>query len=464
MFVSKGALSKLAFLLLALVCATPEAHAVAAPNSCLQVFTRAAAFQPPARPQTPATAATTPMTPSEAPIGKPNGFNLTLFETMRDRYVARGIKERPKTPEAKAALVAAALRLTNKQDVVNLEEWVRTASPSEIRALTKSIGRIDPRKGISPKRAELLFLDILEITHNSKPSFRGLVTRGFKEEQKRVLLQWARTEFMQKPFLQALDSLGLVKDPGIRDVVRRRMMKHPNASNIFKAVFQNAFFMTLFPVQFAGVPVPYVGPKLELLKSRSLSAAVKGQITRNGLDAAYGPLHQRYGKLARFELAWNYARHVATGAMIAYAVTQIYPGFVSSVMPEGYIDPEQDNAFEMGAKVLDYYTRLSLLVRWDGIKNILLPTPKAPPARANDEPQAAPLPDALPPGANAEAATDQSMNEGDSAETSTDYAPPAFDTAPDMPPDVPAAALPPAPASSGSPSAAAEPSSGTLEF
>lgn len=474
--VSRASKTTAALLLTSLSLAS-VAHAAGAPNSCPAVFTRRAAPATSQAAQTQTSqsrAATAAARPTEAPrtqapIGKPNGFNLQTFETAIDRYLHKGIKERPKTVEQKAALVAAALRRTEKRDIVNLEEWVRTASADEIKSLGRAIGKIDPRKGISPRRAENLFLDVLAITHSEKTTFRGLITQGFSAQKKNLILHWARTEFAQKPFIEALDSMWLVKDPGVRDVIRRRMAKHPNVVNTFNSIFYNSFFMTLFPAQFAGVPLPYALPKLDLLKRHSLSSSVKAQITRRGIDAAYDSLHARYGKLARFELAYSYARHVATGAMIAYAVTQLYPGFVGSLLPPGYINPDEDNAFVMGMKVIDYYTRLALLVRWDGITGKLLPTPEEKPKTDAGEPPAPQLPDALPPGADSQAATDSNLDAaaGDTAAAQgADYAPPAFDPAPDMPPDVPAAALPDvsptsAPADT---SAAAEPETNVLDF
>ncbi len=404
--------------------------------------------------------------------GKRGEFNLHLFATTRDRIVKNGLKETPKTREAKAAVVAAALKLTERRDVVNLEEWIATASPAEIKRLTNKVGKIDPRKGISPRKAEILFLDILAITHQEKATFRGLVTKGFTNQEKQNLLHWARTEFAQKPFVEALEGLGLVKDQGVRDVLRRRIAKHPNVKNVINNIFFNAFFMTLFPMSFHGIPLPYAAPKLTLLKQNTLSPALRAKITRKGIDEAFGDLHARYGKQVRFQTAWNYARHIATGALMAYAITQIYPGFMTSLLPPNYIDPEKDSAFDMGMKVIDHYTRLSALIRWEGIRDSVVGMiwPRNPEIAPAPGPAPAPIvqPDALPPGETAQAATDDSLNAdtSDPSEASGDYAPPTFDPAPDMPPDVPVSDLPAVPPSmsASASSAAMEPQSDVTEF
>jgi hypothetical protein len=362
------------------------------------------------------------------------------------------------------------------RDIIDVEEWVRTASNDDLKRLVKSIGRIDPKKGIGPKRAEQLLASVVELRFQSKPTFRGLITRGFSDQQKRSLQAWAATEFMRKPFEKALDDLVGINDPGIRDVLRRRMEKSPNINNVLRNIFWNSFFMNLFPAQLAGLPLPYLLPRIDILKNRALQPTVRARITRTGsIEAAYPAIYARYGKIARFETAWNYARHVMTGAAIAYAFTQIYPGFMTSIMPPGYIDKDHDSSLEMGAKVIDYYSRLALLIRWEGIKDEIWPSSKTqtPQAQGPQAPPPPQLPDARPPDANSQAATDQGLNgnSGD-AGAANDYAPPTFDPEPDMPADVPASALPPAagpvaaapaPAASA-PASATEPGARAAEF
>lgn len=412
-------------------------------------------------------AAEAPVAPKVKP-GRPGTFDVDVFDAQLAKILKEGLTARTRTQEEKAAVVVATLRKMKARDVVNVEEWVRSAEPGEIAQMVKFVGKIDPRKGIGPKKADDLLTKILFVTHQERATWKGLAAKGFNEQTKRVLLAWARSEFAQKPFNEALKSLELMKEPGIRDVVNRRLSRFRNIQGTIRSIFINSLAMSITAAHSNGIPVPVHAPEFVLLKRGLMKDSIREAIELKGIDGAYPEIYAMYGKRAHFQVAWRYARHIAMGAAIAYALTQVYPGLMTSLLPPNYVDPENDSAFELGQKVLSYYSRLAMLYDWDEMKEMIWPSKVIPAttAPAPAQPQVV-QPDVLPPDASAQAATDASLNadEPRSSQAASDYAPPTFDSAPEMPDDPMISELPaPSAAEPASGVSSSEPSSDILEF
>jgi hypothetical protein len=253
-------------------------------------------------------------------------------------------------PEAKLARFEAAADHQGLS-LLGLQNWLKTASHSDRKLLLKTFSRLKFEKGLRPSTVEDLFAKLYLLTHSEPRSYREILSRPLSETVKRLIIQRVEMELGSSSTLHALNRLGLLKAPGLRDRFSRALSGTPNLFDTLGSIGIN--FATYATTGFA-----FHLPNYGILRTQRLPVELRSQIERDGFNAIYHQLPARYTRAAHADLGWYWARKAVMLGAMAYILGQTYMDMLPLLAPPGYIDDVED-PLEMTLAVSRFWLRMA---------------------------------------------------------------------------------------------------------
>ena len=282
---------------------------------------------------------------------KQRAFDAEIFSTELALYkekLSQGEKvHEPQTAEGQLAFFEASASIAGR-DILALENWIKSADPKQVAHVVRGLMKLDLVSGLRPSQVEDLFVRLYLLTHSDPRTYREVASRPIGESLRKLIVQRIETELGTKSFLEALESLGLINSPGVREKVAQAMRKHPNLTATLGASAEDVMLYHL-------MGVPAVVPDIQLLRTRKLPPEIAARVQVEGIDALYADIAPGYKRGARFDLAWHWARKAMMLGLSGYALALVMP----SLLPPGAVT-EEDSKLDVALKIIQYWKKAAI--------------------------------------------------------------------------------------------------------
>lgn len=289
-------------------------------------------------------------------------FDELKFDAALENYRTGGLgsTNQPKTYEERLAFLHYASNVS-KRSPYNLELWARKAKPKDLRALTKSLGKFNFKKGFSPEKIEALMWKLDQFSAAEPNEIKTVIHTTVEERDRLTLEQWSTKEIALSAALEGFNKLGFMKTQNLRGQAADLLRAHPNVV----ATIASGAMMTLETIVMSS---PLSRPRYSKLRTTRLEAKLIELIEREGFDAAYPLLKEKYGHLASFDRGAYFARKAFGIAFASYIVIHMFPTIVANLdLPPNLLTPDM-NAVQITAAVSTYYAELGTAVVEDRIE------------------------------------------------------------------------------------------------
>jgi hypothetical protein len=174
-----------------------------------------------------------------------------------------------------------------------------------------------------------------------------------------ALEQWTTKEIASASATEAFEKLGLMKDQNMRGRWKDYLRDHPNSvSNIVTGA--------VMVLQTLILHSPVTIFDYSKLRTTKLDPALRELIEREGFDAAYPALKEKYGRLADFDRSFYFARRAVTVGLMSFMLVHMYPTVMRATLPPELLHKDE-NAIELTIAVTNFYTQLGRAIISDRI-------------------------------------------------------------------------------------------------
>lgn len=285
--------------------------------------------------------------------GATERFDRERFESaLRSYRSALSPSDRAKAPspdsnEAKLALFEA----IGEQQGYGLHlfrETLHSATPAQAKLIRKTLLGLKLDKGVRPAQIEEAFARLYLLNQSEPRSWSGLFSVGLPGKRVQLIQQRAELELGSRSLEDALERLGFMREPGMRDKASEWLRRHPM---ILEAPVKAALDILPLPTTFNHRPV-------NLLAARPLTPELRARLAREGFESLKPELESHYGKLPHWDLRWHYATKIVSYALMGYIASQMAPAMMDIVLPEDEVEPDA-SYIEFVQAIARYWTEVA---------------------------------------------------------------------------------------------------------